>query len=102
MEVELRLNIVLQGPPTGVDFGLQQGRGHDYMTIQKQRSNGTDLSFACTVTVKDNREDGRPNFLGALTQGPLTGRFIYLDIGQLAGQRDCEWERRIKVPLCGV
>jgi hypothetical protein len=37
-----------------------------------------------------------------LTQGPATGRFIYIDIGKLAGQSDSCWERRIKVPLGGI
>jgi hypothetical protein len=85
-----------------VDFGLQQGKGSGYQTIQKQRSKGNDLRFDCTVTVKDNRGDGLPNFLGPLTQGPATGRLIYIDIGRLAGQKDCKWERKIKVPLSGI
>jgi hypothetical protein len=102
MVVELRLRIVLESPPAGVDFGLQQGKGTDYRTIQTQRSKGDDLTFECTVTAKDDRGDGLPNFLGPLTQGPTTGRFLYIDIGQMAGQRDSVWERRIKVPLSGI
>jgi len=73
-----------------------------YKTIQKQRSKGPDLPFEFTVTVKDNREDGLPNFFGPLAQGPTTGRSIYIDIGKLAGQSDSCWERRIKVPLGGI
>ena len=102
MEIELRLRIVLDAPPSGVDFGIQDGKGNNYQTIHKQRSMGKDLSFDCTVTMKDNRDDGSPNFLGPLTQGPATGRFIYIDIGKLAGQPDSCWERRIKVPLSGI
>jgi hypothetical protein len=102
MEVELRLRIVLDSPPSGVDFGLQDGKGSDYTTVQKQRSKGADLSFEFTVMVKDNREVGLPNFLGPLTQGAATGRFIYIDIGKLAGQPESCWERRIKVPLSGI
>jgi len=102
MEAELHLTIILETPPAGVDFGLQQGKGNDYQTIQKQRSKGDDLTFDCVVTVKDNRDDGLPNFLGPLTQGPPTARFIYLDIGRLAGQSDSIWERRIKAPLSGI
>ena len=102
METELRLRIVLAAPPAGVDFGIQEGKGSDYTTIQKQRSKGADLTFEITVTVKDNRDDGLPNFLGPLAQGPTTGRFIYIDIGNLAGQSDSCWERRIKVPLSGI
>lgn len=102
METELRLRIVLVAPPAGVDFGVQDGKGSDYKTIQKQGSKGADLSFEFTLTVKDNREDGLPNFLGPLAQGPTTGRFVYIDIGKLAGQPDSCWERRIKVPLGGI
>ena len=102
MNVEIQLRIVLVAPPSGVDFGLQNGKGNDYRTIQKQRSTGADLRFDCTVTVKGNRDDGPPNFLGPLTQGPITTRFIYIDVGKLAGQTDSCWERRIKVPLAGI
>jgi hypothetical protein len=102
MVVELRLRIVLESPPAGVDFGLQQGKGTDYQTVQTQRSKGDDLTFEGTVTAKDDRGDGLPNFLGPLTQGPPTGRFLYIDIGKLAGQKDSGWERRIKVPLSGI
>src|SRR5947209_3010897 len=92
VEAEVRLRIVLLAPPVGVDFGIQDGKGRDYTTIQKQRSKGVDLSFEFTVTVKDNRDDGLPSFLGPLVQGPATGRFIYIDIGKLAGQLDSCWD----------
>src|SRR5688572_18975864 len=102
VEGEVRLRIVLVAPPSGVDFGIQEGKGSDYKTIQKQRSKETDLAFEFTVMVKDNPDDGLPNFLGPLTQGSTTGRFIYIDIGKMAGQASCRWERRLKVPLAGV
>lgn len=102
METDVRLRIVLVDPPVGVDFGVQDGKGKDYTTIQTQRSKATDLAFEFMVMVKNNRDDGLPNFLGTLVQGPATGRFIYIDIGKLAGQRDSCWERRIKVPLGGI
>jgi hypothetical protein len=99
---EIPLRIVLVAPPSGVDFGLQEGKGSDYKTIQRQRSKGLDLGFDFTVTVKDNRDDGVPNFLGPFVQGPTTGRFIYIGVGKLAGQIDSCWDRRIKVPLTGI
>jgi hypothetical protein len=101
-EAEVPLRIVLVAPPAGVDFGIQEGKGHDYTTIHKQRSKDADLSFEFSVTVKDTREDGLPNILGPLAQGPTTGRFVYIDIGKLAGQSGSCWERRIKVPLDGI
>ena len=102
MVVELQIRIVLESPPTGVDFGLQHGKGNDYRTIQTQRSEGGDLAFEASVTVKDDPASGPPNLLGPLAQGPKDGRFIYIDVGKLAGQRDGVWERRIKVPLSGI
>lgn len=102
MEAEVRLRIVLVAPPAGVDFGIQEGKGSGYKTIYKQRSKDADLTFEFTVKVKDNRDDGLPSFLGPLTHGPTTGRFIYIDIGKSAGQLDSCWERRLKVPLGGI
>jgi hypothetical protein len=102
METQVRLRIVLVAPPAGVDFGIQNGKGSGYTTVDMHRSKGKDLSFECMVTVKDNREDGKPNFVGSMAQGPATGRFIYIDIGRLAGQVDSHWKRRIKVPPSGI
>jgi hypothetical protein len=103
MELELKLRIILQEPPRGVDFGLQMGHGTGYQTIEKQqRAKTSDLSFNGAVTVKDNRADGLPNFLGPLAQGPPTARFIYVDVGAYAGQTDTGWSRRIKIPLSGI
>src|SRR5262245_30927176 len=97
---EVRLRLVLERPPAGVDFGLQEGKGNGYKTVQKQRSKGGDLTFNFTMAVKD--KDGAPNFLGPFAQGPPTDRFIYIDIGEYAGQKDCPWSRRLKVPLGGI
>jgi len=102
LDTEVELRIVLVAPPPGVDFGVQEGKGNGYTTILRQRSKDADLVFEFTVTVKDNRDDGLPNFLGPRAQGPTTGRFIYIDIGKSAGQIDSCWERRIKVPLSGI
>ena len=57
----------------------------------------------CTnIIVEGNRTDGPPNFTGPVSQGPPTGRFIYIDIGKSAGQFDCCQQRRIKIPLAGI
>jgi hypothetical protein len=132
MERELPLRIVLEKPPASVDFGLQKGRGSDYETIQKQRSKAEDLSFEFTVRVKAGGKPGSsrpksgaggsrsrqasaslrqhasggrgdmPNFLGPHVQGPTGERFIYIDIGTLAGQTETCWSRRLKIPLRGI
>jgi hypothetical protein len=101
MERELTLRIILERPPAGVDFGLQQGSGANYETVQKQRSGDKDLRFEFTVRVKEAR-DGSPNFLGPFVQGPASARFVYLDIGTYAGQKNTCWSRRLRIPLQGI
>ena len=102
MEQELNLRIVLETPPPDVDFGLQKGRGNDYETINKQRSNGKDLYFDFTIGVKAGSRDSQPVLLGPFAQGPPAGRFVYIDIGTSAGQADSCWTRRLKIPLSGI
>jgi hypothetical protein len=101
MDHELPLRVILEKPTAGVDFGLQNGRGNDYETIQTQRSKGEDLSFEFTVRVKHGK-DSAPNFLGPVVQGPTGERFIYIDIGTYAGQKETCWSRRLKIPLRGI
>ena len=99
LEIAVPLRIVLVDPPPGVDFGIQEGKGNDYKTIAVQRSRAGNLVLECTINVKGDRNDGPPNFVGSISQGPPTGRFIYIDIGKSAAQFDSCWQRRIKIPL---
>ena len=101
-ERPLSLRIILVAPPAGVDYGIQEGKGSKYKTIQVQRSKDDDLKFECNVGVKGSKDDGPPNFVGNIVQGPPLGRFIYIDIGKSAGQINSEWQRRIKIPLAGI
>jgi len=98
MEQELNFRIILVDPPPGVDYGLQKGGGNDYEVVQKQRSKSGDLKFEFSARVKEGK-DGQPVLLGQFTQGPVDGRFAYLDIGTYAGQTDTQWSRRLKIPL---
>ena len=100
--IEVSLRIILATPPSGVDFGIQEGKGYDYTTIQIQRSKGSDIQFEFRVKVEENRSDEVPNFVGTLVQGPPNGRFIYIDIGKSAGQTNSIWVRRMKIPLTGI
>ena len=101
MNQEITLKIVLENPPGGVDFGLQKGSGSKYETIQIQRSGDKNLQFEFPITVMPDKE-GLPNFLGAFVQGPPGQRFIYVDIGTYAGQKETAWSRRLKIPLTGI
>lgn len=97
---EFRLRIVLSGPPPGVMFGLQEGSGNNYKTVQLQRSSTADLIFEFGIILKPLKETGaNPDFAGPFVHGPKDGRFIYIDIGTAAGDYTSEWTRRLKIPL---
>ena len=98
MKPELPIPIILQTPPAGVDYGVQKGSGNKYETIEKQRSEGRDLQFNFSITVK-NADPASPDFSGPFVQGPPGERFIYIDIGTAAGQFGTPWSRRLKIPL---
>jgi len=103
MGQELTLRIILETPPPGIDFGLQKGSGHVYETIQTQRSASSDLQFDLTVKIKniEQKSEG-PNFIGPFVQGGAPDKFLYIDIGTYAGQKDSIWSRRLKIPLKGI
>ena len=101
-ERSVHVRLVLVDSPRGVDFGVQRGSGNDYETLLVQQRTRGDVVFEFPMTVRNNRKDGLPNFLGPFSQGPATDRFVYIDVGTYAGQKNTEWSRRMKVPLRGI
>lgn len=101
MERQITLRVIVETPPGDVDFGIQEGHGNDYKTVQTQRYTKQDLRFEFPIRVGEGK-NGQPNFLGSFAQGPVNGRFIYLDIGTYAGQTNTHWGRRLKIPLAGI
>ncbi len=101
MDREVTLKIILENPTPGVDYGLQEGKGTDFKTIQTKRGTGENLEFECSVRVKLSANN-IPVFLGSYAQGPVNERFIYIDIGKFAGQKDSCWDRRLKIPFRGI
>ena len=98
MNRQLTLRVILEAPFPGVDYGLQKGKGTDYETIQKQTAGPTDIIFKFDIEMKFD-ENNNPNFLGSFVHGPVNGRFVYIDIGAFAGQKNTCWSRRLKIPL---
>ncbi len=101
MKNEINLRIILQKPPADVDYGLQKGHANKYEIIGRQRGTGDDLIFEFTVTTKPGK-DSEIDFSGLFVQGPVGGRFIYINIGQSAGQFNTAWNRRLKISLIGI
>ena len=95
---ELRLRILVEDPPPGVTFAVQLGRDQllPPVTVTPDR-----LVFEFLVRMAPGTS-GPPRLLGPATQGPPTGRFVYLNSGKRAGQKDTEWDRRAKIPLAGI
>jgi hypothetical protein len=99
--MELTLKIILQKPTPAVEYGIQKGKGTNYETVQKQLSDGTDLCFQIPVLLKFQKTD-QLTFTGPFIQGPANDKFIYIDIGTYAGQKNTIWSRRLKIPLKGI
>ena len=101
MESDVPMRLVLVDPPAGVDFGIQHGRGAEYKTQSVQQRTRGDIVFDFSMKVAESR-DGSPNLQGPFAQGPAASRFVYVDVGTYAGQKNTQWSRRIKVPLQGI
>jgi hypothetical protein len=100
MKIELPIRLVLIRPPAGVIYAIQRGRGSNYTAESAQQPESGDVAFEVPITVAD--KGGRPNFLGEYVQGPSGRRFIYVDVGKYAGQKDTPWARRMIVRLDDV
>ena len=100
MSTVLTLRIILERPVKGVVYGLQEGKGNDYTTIQKQEGDGRDIVFEFDARYKI--EGNSVVLLGPFAQGPPNERYAYIDIGTLAGQSNSCWSRRLKIPLTGI
>ena len=98
MDSEINLDITLKNPPKGVGFCLQKGKGEK---IGYQVSNGKDITFSFNMRVKEGKTKD-PNFLGEFAQGKPGERFVYICVGQYAGQEKTEWARRVKIHLSGI
>src|SRR4030095_15183468 len=102
MESDIPIRLLLIDPPRGVDFCSQRGSGAHYETFFVQQNKHGDIIFDFSLTVTDARKDGLPNFKGPFAQGPPASRFVYVDVGTYAGQKNTPWSRRMKVPLQGI
>lgn len=101
MKNEINFRIILQKPPREVDYGLQMGHANKYEVVQRQRATGDDLTFEFTINTKPGK-DSAIDFSGLFVQGLVGGRFVYINIGQSAGQINTQWNRRLKIPLIGI
>ena len=90
------LRIIVENPP--VRFAVQRGKDE---LLEATSASATELVFDFSVRARDDGSD-TPNFLGPFAQGPVGGRFVYVNSGSLAGEPGSQWTRRAKVPLGSI
>lgn len=98
MEYQVILRIVLLNSPHGVLYCLQDDNGR---FVSATMSTGNDIVFEFQTVVKPNQQTKNPNFTCPFARGTPSKRFFYINIGQLAGQKDTPWQRRAKVWING-
>jgi|CXWL01.1.fsa_nt_gi hypothetical protein len=97
--VTLPLRIVVDNPVPGVALALRSGR---FDLIMPTSVTATAVTFDLSVEASQSTPDGPVVCYGPFTQGPPTGRFVYITVGTRAGQLNSPWERRAKIPLTGI
>jgi hypothetical protein len=90
---EIRMRIVIENPVPGVLHSLQSKDGHPL--DPKKAEAGKPLSFDFPIRFADG-----PKFFGdqVRREGPLR-RFVYIRVGQSAGDFASRWSRRMKIDI---
>ncbi|GAB3242798.1 hypothetical protein GCM10027346_39170 [Hymenobacter seoulensis] len=82
--------------PVGVQMAVQQGNGELILPVVWTPER---LVFEVSLTVSFPKGEVQPRLTGPGVQGPVSGRFLYVNAGTSAGQVNSCWTRRAKVPL---
>ena len=92
-QVEIRLRIVIDNPVDGVWHSLQAKDGHP---LDARRATAGDaLAFDFPVRVAPG-----PKFFGDQVQREgKERRFVYIRVGQSAGDHGSPWSRRMKIDI---
>ena len=96
---QLPLRITILRPPPGVTFRVQRGKSE---LLEPDRVDDDAISFRFAVRLAPRESGKAPNFLGPFAQGTPSARFVYVNSGTYAGQKDTPWSRRAKIPLTGI
>ena len=96
MKQDVKFRIVVADPLPGVSMRVQRGEDE----LLPPTKHGSSLVFDFDVSV--DISGGSPNFLGKYAQGPKDARFVYVNSGTYAGQRDTCWSRRAKLSLVPI
>jgi hypothetical protein len=91
-QIEIRMRIVIEQPVIGVLHSLQAG---DDQPLDPKSSAGEPLTFDFAIRIGPG-----PKFFGdqVRREGPER-RFVYIRIGQMAGDPFSLWSRRMKIDI---
>lgn len=92
-QTEIRMRIVIDNPVAGVLHSLQSKDGHP---LDPKRSEaGEPLAFDFPI-----RFAAGPKFFGdQVRREGASRRFVYIRVGQSAGDRASPWSRRMKIDI---
>jgi hypothetical protein len=90
---ENRMRIVIENPVPGVLHSMQSKAGHPFDV--KKSDTGEALKFDFPIRVAEG-----PKFFGdqIRREGPVR-RFVYIRVGQSAGDCTSPWSRRMKIDI---
>lgn len=97
MKYEIPIRIRVLRPLGGVTMRVQRGRD-ELLAPSEASPDALVFDFGVSVDISD----AIPNFLGKYAQGPKGERFIYVNSGKYAGQKDALWARRAKISLMSI
>jgi len=91
-QTEIRMRLVIDNPVPGVAYSLQDKKNQP---VDPKTSRGAALAFEFPVRIADG-----PKFYGdqVRSEGPER-RFVYIAIGEQAGQKGSCWSRRMKIDI---
>ena len=92
-QVEIPLRIVIENPVPGMLHSLQAKDGHPL--DPKRSTAGEPLAFDLPIRIAPG-----PKFFGdqVRREGPQR-RFVYIRVGQSAGDHSSPWSRRMKIDI---
>ena len=92
--------ITVLHPLPGVMLKLQRGARE---LVPPSRQSADSVSFDFELRLRDNVSSADSlRWLGEFAQGSPADRFVYVNAGRQAGQKDTAWDRRAKVKLAGI
>ena len=97
MKVDIPFRVTVTDPLPGVAMQVQRGKNE---LLPPTSSSHDSLVFNFEISV--DLSGDVPNFLGKYSQGPKQDRFVYVNSGTYAGQKDTGWARRAKLSLMSI